>query len=93
MSVIPMIIYEARDWQYYGGRWESCHLAYFITEEEARTATMGASREGFPADEQPRQLVVYDIETWQAKVTAEHRERGLNKLSVEERKALGLSEA
>lgn len=88
-----MIIYEAKEWQCYGGRWESCHLAYFITEEDARTATVGASKAGFPIGEPPPQLEVYDIETWQAKVTAAHKKRGLDKLSAEERKALGLSEA
>lgn len=86
-----MIIYEAREWHNLIDRRWSEHVAYFTTEEDARTATLDAAP--MPADATIPQLEIYDIESWRAKIVADHRANGLKKLTAEERKALGLTEA
>lgn len=83
-----MIIYEARHWRRIVDNAWSDHIAYFTTEEDARTASLDAAP--MPANAEIPQLEIYDIESWRAKITADHRENGLRKLTAEEREALGL---
>lgn len=88
-----MIIYEAFEWRVYNDRAESGHLAYFTTIEDARTATFEASGQSVPVGAKTPQVPVYDIESWRAKIVADHQANGLKKLTAEEREALGLTEA